>query len=174
MFIIINTSSTKKSDKEKEKLREKHLTDFNSVSMNKLKILSDFLKPFKAATDELEATKTPTLCLVVPWYHTLLRHMQPDVTDPILVASMKRIGHMYWKTTVKHLITEYHDDAVFLHPEMKSLKLHTKEEKNLVWERTLELMDNFEPNAKANPIERQYTANCGTCEKIKCDATFHR
>lgn len=108
-------------------------------------LLRDFLKPFKNASDEIEATKCPTLHLVHPWYHELLTHMQSDVRDPRIISKLKAIGIDYWTGTVQHYITTFHDIAVFLHPAMKSLKLHTDREKHNILKNTEDMMKVFVP-----------------------------
>ena len=48
------------------------------VERNLLKELVDFLKVFKDASDELEASKSATLHMVVPWYYHLQEHRHID------------------------------------------------------------------------------------------------
>lgn len=136
---ILSTSPRDKKDKQEAK--KKHLAQFKTISRDELILLRDFLRPFKTATDEIEATLQPTLYLLHPWYHVLLGHMQPKVQDPTLIAQLKIIGHSYWTTNVQMHVTQYHDVAVFLHPSMKNLKLYTDREKKAVWDKVNELIN---------------------------------
>lgn len=121
------------------------MAEFNSITFEELKMLRDFLEPLKNASDELEASKHPTLHLVHPWYHAILQHLQPNLLDPALIASMKVTGLSYWTNNVRTHITEFHDVAVCLHPEMKDLRLFTEREQTVVWDKVEELMDHFSP-----------------------------
>lgn len=126
-------------------MRLKHLTAFNSIQLDELKLLCDFLEPLKHATDELEASKYPTLHLVHLWYRTIHCHFQRNPLDPAMIDEMKTVGLNYWTSNVRTFITSYHDVAVFLHPEMKDLRLFTDHEQTRVWKKVEELMDNFSP-----------------------------
>lgn len=154
--ILNQPPSSRPSDKEKDRLRAKHSTEFNTISLSELILLRDFLQPFKTATDEVEATKKPTLHLVHPWYLELHAHMQPSVLDPTMIAAFKSTGLMYWTNTVKNYVTNFHDVATFLHPEMKGLKFLTSQEKSKVWEKTREMMEELAPLAdRFEPIAAQ-------------------
>lgn len=138
-------------------MREKHLSDFNSISLDELKILRDFLEPLKNASDELEATKYPTLHLVHPWYYTILSHFQPNSLDPAMIGQMKSIGLAYWTTNVHTFITRFHDVAVCLHPEMKELRLYTEQERHAAWKKVEELMENISPRNVSRTESRDET-----------------
>lgn len=121
------------------------MTEFNSITLEELKMLRDFLEPLKNASDELEASKYPTLHLVHPWFHAILQHFQPNLLDPAMVSHMKVVGLAYWTKNVQTYITSFHDVAVGLHPEMKDLRLYTEQEQKAVWKKVGELMDIFSP-----------------------------
>lgn len=152
---ILNTKFPKK-DKEKNALREKHLAAFNSITLAGVKLLCELLEPLKQATDELEASKRPTLHLAHPWYHTILTHLQPSPLDAAMILHMKAIGLAYWTENVQSYITAFHDVAVGLHPEMKDLRLYTDREKTEVWKKVEHLMNNFSPRIESR-IETEQT-----------------
>lgn len=137
-----------KKDKDKAALRAKHLMEFNSITLDELKMLRDFLEPLKTASDELEASKTPTLHLVHPWYRTIREHFQPKPLDPAMISRMKTVGLVYWTENVQTHITSYHDVAVVLHPEMKELRLYDDLRQEMVWKKVEELMNNFSPRTE--------------------------
>lgn len=124
---------------------KKHLQDLNSITLNELEILRDFLKPFKTSTDELEASKHPTLCHVIPHYLKIYNHLQPSPADPNCIAESKRIALTYWTENVQKQLTTHHGIALFLHPLTKHLKTQTSDEKNEIWSRTITLMNEFMP-----------------------------
>lgn len=161
---ILNQPSKKKNDKQVTKM--KHLAEFKSISVEELILLRDFLKPFKTASDEIEATKCPTLHLVHPWYRELLSHMQSDVKDPKIISDLKAIGIAYWTENVQHHITSYHDIAVFLHPAMKSLKPYTHREQTIILKKTEEMLTVFGP-----PIATKQSKNN---EKVNNNTRFAR
>lgn len=145
---VLNTPLPKK-DKDKNALREKHLAEFNTITIEELKMLRDFLEPLKNGSDELEASKHPTLHLVHAWYHAILVHFQPNLMDTTMIANMKVTGLAYWTNNVQKHITDFHNVAVCLHPEMKDLRLYTEQERTRVWSKVDELMDHFSPQIES-------------------------
>lgn len=124
---------------------QKHLKDLDSISLNELILMKNFLAPFKDATNETEATKHPTIDSVKPSYNKLLQHLQPSRTDPSMITRLKQVGLAYWTQNVHKHVTIFHDVAVFLNPLMKSLKLYTIEQKMGIWSKTSELIENLAP-----------------------------
>lgn len=133
---------------------KKHLNELDSLSLDKMILLKNFLEPFKDATDNAEATKHPTIDSVQPLYNKLLQHMQPDCTDPTIIAQLKEVGLAYWTLNVKKHISVYHDIAVFLNPLMKSLKFCTPAERSRIWSKTSELMENSSPMDRVHSPHR--------------------
>lgn len=85
-----------------------------------LKLIS-FLEKFKIASDEIEATKRPTLFLVIIWYNRLLNHLEITDDDDANFRDLKLSCRDIFKETFE--ITKYHKMAIFFHPKMKSLKI---------------------------------------------------
>lgn len=85
-----------------------------------LKLIS-FLEKFKIASDEIEATKRPTLFLVIIWYNRLLNHLEITDDDDGNFRDLKSSCLEIFKDTFE--ITKYHKMAIFFHPKMKSLKI---------------------------------------------------
>jgi hypothetical protein len=58
-----------------------------------LKLLNElvaFLDTFTEASSDLEADKTPTLHLALPWLHKLKNHCHPASNDSVTMASIKK------------------------------------------------------------------------------------
>lgn len=134
--------------------RKVHLKELNSTSLEELKMVCDFLKPFATATSEIEATRNPTLDSVRPWFNALENHLRINRTDPEMIVKLKEIGHAYWINNIQSHVSLFHDVAVFLNPMLKTLKAFTMEHKTRVYDKTKEMMANFQPseipNAKTN------------------------
>lgn len=124
----------------------KHLADLQLVTLDELILLRNFLEPFKKATDELEASKRPTLFLVYPNYFNILEHLKPSASDPHCIAECKTIAQKYWTENVHNFLTKYHGVALFLHPMMKALRMQTPTERNTIWSQTIQMMENFQPS----------------------------
>lgn len=138
---------------------KKHLDDLNKISLDELKMLRDLLLPFKAATDDIEGSKYPTLCLVYPNFIKIQNHLKMQPSDSIHIAQCKEILAAYWENTVKNCLTDYHYIAVFLHPLMKNLKTLTPETKAHVWNKTIEMMNDFMPSTTAEVQQSRATDN---------------
>lgn len=125
--------------------RKVHLQELNSMTKEELIILRDFLKPFAVATSEIEATKRQTIDMVNPWFAKLKSHLTPKPADPEMIARLKSKGYPYWINNVQENIHIFHDIAVFLNPNMKSLKTFCDVRKHRVWSEVTKLMDNYMP-----------------------------
>lgn len=123
----------------------KRLDDLNSISLNELGMLRDFCRPFKTSTDELEASKHPTLAHVIPNFLKISNHLQPLPYDPNCIAECKKIALSYWMENVQKQLTRHHGIALFLHPLTKHLKTQKPEEKHEIWTHTISLMNEFMP-----------------------------
>lgn len=102
---------------EKQNASEK-LMDLDHVT---IRLLVDFLQPFKIATTEVEASLRPTLYLVQLWSQIISQHLTDKPTDDHLISEMKEAGRNYY-LHIDQSITMYHKYAVFMHPLFKSLK----------------------------------------------------
>lgn len=122
-----------------------HQKEINSISLDELKMMRDFLKPFATAILEAEVTKNPTIDIVLPWFAKLETHLKTSRTDSEMISKLKQIGYAYWNKSVQPNITLWHDMAVFLNPLIKGLKTFTETQKNRIYARAAELMDNFMP-----------------------------
>lgn len=123
------------------KRSQKHLTDLNSLTLDELILLKNFLEPFKKATDDLEASKRPTMFLVYPNYFKIREHLTPLASDPNCTTECKRICIL--TENVQKFLSTYHGVALFLHPMMKSLKKHSSAERLGIWAQTLQMMNSL-------------------------------
>lgn len=99
------------------------------ISKQQVEIIFNFLKGFKDATTEIEATNQPTLFLVWPLLHKLQQTLQASDDDTLLVSSMKTAAIDYLNSNVFLFINSFHRLAVFLHPLLKKLKIASDSEK---------------------------------------------
>lgn len=125
--------------------RKVHQKELDMISLEELELIRDFLKPFSQAIVEAEVTKRTSIDIVSPWFSKLKAHLKPGRTDSELIAHLKGVGHSYWLKSVEPNITLWHDIAVFLNPLMKGLKNYNETQRNRVYARVAELMDNFMP-----------------------------
>lgn len=124
----------------------KHIDDLNSISLHELEILKDFCLQFKKSTDDLEGSKHPTLCNVIPNYLRICNHLEVKSSDPNCIVECKRTALKYWMENVQKNLTIYHGLAIFLHPLTKHLKTQKPHEKTEIWTRTLTLMNEYMPS----------------------------
>ena len=71
---------------EKDQLERVEIIDITIVE-----ILINFLKKFREASECLEASKYPTIHLVLPWYKTLLIHCQISSSDDEILKQIKLV-----------------------------------------------------------------------------------
>lgn len=121
------------------------IDNIDAISLDELKILVDFLAPFKTSTDDVEATQHPTLHKVIPNFLLISEHLEDKPSDPSCITEVKAIVREYWHSNIENCITIHHKLALFLHPNTKKLRTLTDDEKRTVFERAMQLMDNFSP-----------------------------
>lgn len=138
----------------------KRLDDLNSITLHELEMLRDFCKPFKTSTDELEASKHPTLAHVIPNFLKISNHLQASPYDPNCIAECKEIALKYWTENVRKQLTIHHGIALFLHPLTKHLKTQKPDERNEIWTHTISLMNEFMP--PTNTHQEQPSASAPT------------
>lgn len=134
------------------KQKNAHLKELQSISLEELKLMRDFLKPFAEATLEIEATKKATLDAVCPWFLSLKNHLTYKRTDPKMITDFKDIGYKYWVENVSVQISIYHQIAVFLNPSLKSLKPFEVEERMRIYKKTEEMVENYVPKPTNNEL----------------------
>lgn len=89
-----------------------------------------FLEVFKTASLELEATKTPTLQLALPWFYKLKSHCKASPNDSADLATLKAKAIV--KIDSKYLLEPLHNVAAALNPKMRNLKMMPEDTK-LYW-----------------------------------------
>lgn len=90
-----------------------------------------FLEVFKTASLELEATKTPTLHLALPWFYKLKSHCQANQSDSAEVAALKEKAMVMIDS--KYLLQPLHNVAAALNPKMRNLKMLPDDTKALIY-----------------------------------------
>lgn len=112
-----------------------------NIDKNTLEMLCDFVVIFEEATKEIEASKSPTLHLVIPWYFKLLKYMDFVGIDSAIVSNMKSAGRQYLKTNIAQHLSKYHKIAVFLYPSTKSLKMYDRQQRSVIVDSARDLMN---------------------------------
>ena len=93
-------------------LSEKDETErIENIDLNTLKILVDFLKKFREASNFIEGSKYPTLHTVIPWYKTLRSHCKVNISDNEILIQIKSVVEQ--KIIEKIKIEDLHKIAVF-------------------------------------------------------------
>lgn len=121
------------------------MENLNAITLDELKILADFLKPFKTATDEVEASHHPTMHKVIPNFLEMCNHLEEKPSDPACIVEIKAIVRDYWQKNVQKCISIYHQLALFLHPNTKTMKTLSVDQKSAVWDRAISMMNQFMP-----------------------------
>ena len=131
-------------------LSEKDETErIENIDLNTLKILVDFLKKFREASNFIEGSKYPTLHTVIPWYKTLRSHCKVNISDNEILIQIKSVVEQ--KIVEKIKIEDLHKIAVFFDPRMKQLKILEPNDvlwvKNEIKNQCTILLSQFEDNS---------------------------
>jgi hypothetical protein len=111
-------------------LADKNQTSrLSGIDINVLTQVCSFLQQFKEASLHLEATKVPTLYLVLPYYNKLLKLCQKTTVDCSELISYKQNVLNLMIFYMNDMIKIQHKAATFLYPLSKSLKVLTDTEK---------------------------------------------
>lgn len=130
------------------------------------KVLSEFLSIFEEATREIEATKRPTLHLVVPWHFRILHHCQASSADSVFISQLKITAVEYFSSNVANHITDFHKVATFLCPTFKPLRMyHSTNIKNQIIDTAREMLAKLLPEesdtnrSRVQPFNRSTVTN---------------
>jgi len=120
-----------------------HGEDFNriqNINTELLAQITQFLEPFKKASDELEGDKLPTIQKVVLYQLLIKIHLQTytdqqenifniaeELTTGSILQKLGKRGLEFMDTKFK--LAEEHEIAVFLSPKFKSLKMFSENHK---------------------------------------------
>jgi hypothetical protein len=119
-------------EKELKAALEKHCESHRveNIDFTLLSAFTSFLQPLKEATKKLEGDRQPTIQHVVLQRERLLKHMKPQPFDSPLISQLK--SRLRDSLQVKFVITNLHKLALFLHPEYKSLRKLSADERTAV------------------------------------------
>lgn len=106
------------------------------INKEELTHLCNFLGHFKECTSEIEASRTPTLHLVLPWYYELRRYLSCDYLDVAFIGKMKMVGRKYLDENVGLKLNCYHEMATFLHPALKRLTMFDSAKRTSIYNTT--------------------------------------
>lgn len=101
-----------------------------NIDLNILQNLITFLRKFREASEFLEGSKYPTLCMIIPWYKALLNHCKADLSDDEILTHIKYVVEQKMKSKIK--IEDIYKIAVFFDPRMKQLKILEESDVKLV------------------------------------------
>ncbi|KAL4097820.1 hypothetical protein QTP88_022528 [Uroleucon formosanum] len=120
-----------------------HGENFNRIQNIDTELLTEitqFLEPFKKASDELEGDKRPTIQKVVLYQLLLKKHLQTysnlreniysnaeELTINSILQKLGKRGLEFMDTKFK--LAQEHEIAVFLFPKFKSLKMFSETDK---------------------------------------------
>lgn len=107
-----------------------------NIDIETLNVIRNFLKIFEEATTEIEASRRPTLHIVIPWYFRLLKSLEFSVKHYVVVSQMKASGREYFVCNISNHLTSYHKIATFLCPVLKSLRMYDVNTRNEIVEST--------------------------------------
>lgn len=78
------------------------------INVSLLEEVVNFITPFQQAIRDLSDLQKPTLHLVVVWYTRLVKEMQPENTDSLLINTLKTHARMYLMQVSWHLMKCIH------------------------------------------------------------------
>lgn len=143
----------------------------NNIDKNTIMMLCDFVKVFEEATNEIEASKSPTLHLVIPWYFKLLKYMEFVGVDSAIVSDMKSVGRQYLQNNIASHLSKFQKIAVFLCPSMKSLKMYNRQQRTEIIECARNLMSEKFANSSNETQRRENTGNNNNSNSNPCSNT---
>lgn len=108
------------------------LQKISNVSIEYVKTLIEFLSPFEQATLELQATRTPTLHLVMMWNDILKDHLEPKTTDCENLVKVRALCLSYCERNENDFSSIWTKVGLFLHPMTKGLQSLSLVQKQLV------------------------------------------
>lgn len=110
--------------------KPRELNRITNIKLDLLSALLKFLKPFVTATKSCEGDLEPTLQNVIPAIETLKRHCQVSDDDCENITALKETASSFLaKKFTPHLL---HKTAMFFNPVMKTLRLISEEDKQVV------------------------------------------
>ncbi|GAA6091513.1 zinc finger protein 618-like [Tachysurus ichikawai] len=123
-------------------LKEKdQLHRIDGIQLDVLNTVTEFLLPFKTASEEMEGDKYPTIQLVVLWFFKLKKHCEPQYSDPEYMVYIRALATQLLNDKMSISIT--HKLGTFFCPRFKSLKMFQVEERNAVYEQARRLVREF-------------------------------
>lgn len=118
------------------------------VSKRILKVLVDFLQPFKDATDSLERDKSPSLLLVVLHVAKLRKHLREDAWTEAQLSKIRKCAESFLESKMK--VGMLHKVATFLLPQFRQLRMIPEEEHEEVYEHVRDALTDMQ----ATPFEK--------------------
>lgn len=164
MFESINSQWSEVQSILSEKNQD-HLIE--TIDKRMLEDVITFLTPFKKASCDLEASKTPTLYLCVLWKLKLLSLLEKTDGDSPFLIDLKRTAKSIliskWEITITHKL------ATFLNPKYKNLKFLSSAEKDEVLKEAKKYVARNCPQLKDN----EETTSAIPVKKQKYDGLFN-
>jgi len=114
--LLMLESYLENAEKVRSILKDKNESHRGSrISDGAIQDLVELLKPFKECSEELSATKSPTIQLVVPWFHNLREHLLPRSMDS---AELKELRSQALLCFDEYCVPrDIHYAACFLQPQ---------------------------------------------------------
>ncbi len=118
-FNMLNSIQTSWDEVEALLIARNQMHRLDEIDKELLNLVIQFLKPFRDATLDMEASKYPTIHLVFLWRRKLLTHLRVKNDDVAVIEKMKEQTKRY---LLNNWITkDIHKTAVFLHPFLRPI-----------------------------------------------------
>lgn len=108
------------------------LKKLDSISINYVSSLIEFLEPFENATMQLQCTETPTIQLLLLWDEMLQNHMAPNPTDCEFLKKVRSFCLDYHRRNHNDFSNIWIKVGFYLNPMTKGLRGLTEMEISLL------------------------------------------
>lgn len=125
-------------------LKDKNQTcRVEGININHLTSIVGLLEAFENVSKKLEASKRPTIHLILPNINKLKKTCQTECNDNDIIQSLKFALQNQISTTIVPNLTKYHKIALFLFPPTNKLIQFSPDEKESVINECKNIMQHF-------------------------------
>lgn len=132
----------------KDVMKEEKMTFYHGEIMENI---TNFLKIFKEATDDLEGAKEPTLPFVVPWVFKLLDSCEITADDDEIMRKLKKRTETFINVKLLNELHDRHYLATFLHPSFKELLVLSEDKREEIHENVRKILNTVKV-VEVNPL----------------------
>lgn len=84
---------------------------------------------------------------------------------------MKNVGREYFRSNISKHITEYHEIACFLHPNLKPLRMYNRQKKEEIFSNARVMMDRMFPISTDTTTTNEHDQRRASCESSNSNAS---